>query len=476
METSRNNRKKWIIRTAALAAAAVLLVLALLLLAGRQGLSARFDDPREILAEYDESAFPALSLEADGTASVRLTRNDLYSYASRAGLLDTLTEALSQRGCSDAGVRISDGVFSVYARCRSLRLLRLTYKAQLGVTWQAGQLVFTPEKVWLGSALVLPESRWPELFSRPLAVDPGEVGRSILDAAVRGEALEIRLAGLNEAFTGRLEADRGMLCAAAICGVPVTDDEGAAALLSSAPEGLIPMDAAEGLLRQSENVPETLFSLLSGCTAESLETLWPELEANYRAALLAQARSGAAQRREALDAALAAEQSRYEKLLSAVREAYKGGALAIGETGFVSASTGEPITAGSLTALSATDTDSRIVFLYTLRGSREICLSDMPPLSEVPRAGKKVDETRLRLADAYDLGVVLTSEGNVPLLLHRHREGSFILRVLSDADYVSALVERSIPVLCVDDLPPSATRYRRSAGEGWNDALILLLK
>ena len=476
MDTSRTNRKKWIIRTAALAAAAVLLVLALLLLAGRQGLSARFDDPREILADYDQASFPALNLDPDGTASVRLTRDDLYSYALRAGLLDPLRETLAERGCSDAGVRISDGAFSVYARCRSLRFLNLIYKARVNLTWEAGQLIFTPEKVWLGSALILPQNRWPELFSQELRLDPGDVGRSVLSAEVRGEALEVRLAGLNEAFTGRLEADRGMLCAAAICGVPVTDNEGAAALLSSSPEGLIPMEAAEGLLRQTDNVPETLYALLSGCTVGSLETLWPQLEENYRAALLAVVRNDAAQRRSALEAVLATEQSRYEKLLSAVREAYKGGALAIGETGFVSASTGEPVTAGALTALSATDTDSRIVFLYTLRGSREICLSDMPPLTEVPRAGKKVDESRLNLAAAYDLGVVLTSEGNVPLLLHRHRDGAFILRVLSDADYVSVLVERSIPVLCVDDLPPSATRYRRGAGEGWNDALILLLK
>ena len=159
-----------------------------------------------------------------------------------------------------------------------------------------------------------------------------------------------------------------------------------------------------------------------------------------------------------------------------MREAYKGGALAIGATDFISVSTGEPVTAGGLTALSATDTDSRIVFLYTLRGSRDICLSDMPDLATVPRSGKKVDESRLNLAAAYDLGVVLTSEGDVPLLLHRHRDGSFILRVLSDTDYVSVLVERGIPVLCVDDLPPAAARYRRGAGDGWNGAQILLLK
>ena len=72
--------------------------------------------------------------------------------------------------------------------------------------------------------------------------------------------------------------------------------------------------------------------------------------------------------------------------------------------------------------------------------------------------------------------MVLTSEGNVPLLLHRNRDGSFILRVLSDADYVSVLVEREIPLLCADDLPPAAASWRRPSGEGWNGALILLLK
>ncbi len=476
MEAPRPNRKKWIFSVAALAGAAALLLLALLLLAGGRGLSARFDDPEELLSSYDPAAFPALTLEPDGAALVRLSKDDLYYYARSAGLLEPLAEELAQRGCTDAGVRFGEGGATVYARCRTFRFLTLTYKARCAVAWQNGRLTLAPEKVWLGNALVLPEKRWPELFRRELGADPGPVGKSVLEAAVKGESLEIRLLGLGEELTGRLEADRGLLCAAGICGVAVTDDSGAAALLSSAPEGLISMDGAEALLQSSGDVPAALAALLSGCTAESPDTLWQGLPEPYRSSLLDRVKKDTEERRSALESSLAAEQAKYEKLLTAVREAYKGGALAIGDTGFFSVSTGESVTAGALTALSASDTDSRIVLLYTARNSREICLSDMPALKAVPRAAEKPNEKRLSAADACDLGVVLTSEGNVPLLLHRNRDGSFILRVLSDADYVSVLVEREIPLLCADDLPPAAASWRRPSGEGWNGALILLLK
>jgi|GEM_PF-966677 len=476
MEKTRPGRKKWIIRAAILAAAAALVILALLLLAGGRGLTARFDNADEILADYDSASFPTLSLDPDGTAVLRLARNDLYYFARSAGVLDTLREALAQRGCTGVGLRLADGSAMVYARCRTLGFLPLIYRARVSMTWQDGQLVFTPEKVWLGSALSLSENRRPELFRSELRVDPGPVAESVLGAAVRADALEVRLSGLGEPLTGQLRTESTLLCAAGIYGVAAAEDEGAAALLASAPEGMIPMDAAEALLRSSQNVPETLTCLLAGCTPESVETLWPELEVNYRRSLLARVRQAAGERRAAVESALAAEQTKYEKLLTAVRESYKSGSLAIGETGFVNALTGEPVTAGALTALSASDTDSRIVLLCTLRGSREICLADMPALDDVPRRSRKVDESRFSAADVYDLGVVLTSEGNVPLLLHRHRDGSFLLRVLSDTAYVSALVERGIPVLCVDDFPVPSRVVRRSAGEGWNGAQLLLLK
>ena len=476
MEKAPASGKKWILWIALIIAAAVFITVALLVLAGGKGLSARFDDPGQILSAYDPETFPALTLEPDGVASVRMARDDLYYFARKAGILDALEDTLAQQGCTGMGLRLADGGAVVYARCRTLGFLPLTYKAKVAVDWQDGVLTVTPEKVWLGNAISLSPRRWPDVFGSPLRIDPGAVSDSVLSVSLKGEALEVRLTGLGEPLTGQLLADRDMLRAAGIYGVSVSDDETAAALLSSAPEGVISMDAADGLLRSAADAPEALTALLAGCTSESVQSLWPELETNYRRALLSRVAQAAEERHAAVDGALALEQARYEKLLTAVRESYKSGSLAIGETGFFSAASGEAVTAGGLTTLSATDTDSRIVFLYTLSDSRDVCLEDMPAVSTVPRADRKVDESRLSSAEVYDLGVVLTSEGNVPLLLHRDRDGAFLLRVLSDTDYVSALVERSIPVLCADDFPEPACVVTRDSGEGWNGAQILLLK
>ena len=197
MSSPRQTRKKWITWIAALGGAAALL-LALLLLAGGRGLSARFDNPEDILSSYDPASFPALALAEDGSALLRLTRDDFYYYARSAGLLGPLRETLRSRGCTAAGLRLGDGGVTICARCRSLGFLTLTYKARCAVTWADGRLILTPEKIWLGNALVLSEKRWPELFRQELSVDPGPVGQSVLEAAVRGEALEVRLAGLGE--------------------------------------------------------------------------------------------------------------------------------------------------------------------------------------------------------------------------------------------------------------------------------------
>jgi hypothetical protein len=179
----------------------------------------------------------------------------------------------------------------------------------------------------------------------------------------------------------------------------------------------------------------------------------------------------AAARRSALDAYLAGEQNKYEKLLSAVREMYKCGSLAIAENGFVSA--GKMLDPGELTSLPVTATDCRVVFLWS-DDPAGVCREGMPCVDDVPRAGRHVMEELLVPGTVYDLGVVLTSEGDVPLLLHRSADGRFILRQISEGLYVSMLVEHSNPVLCMDELAAPALVLERPAGEGWTGAAIEL--
>ena len=97
----------------------------------------------------------------------------------------------------------------------------------------------------------------------------------------------------------------------------------------------------------------------------------------------------------------------------------------------------------------------------------------MPCVGAVARTGKKVMEGLLAEGAVYDLGVVLTSEGGRPLLLHARADGCFVMREISDALYVSILVERSNPVVSADELPAPARELARPSGEVWSGAVIL---
>ena len=114
MPHSPSKGKKWIIAVLIVVCAIVLAGAALLILGGR-GLSARYDDAAALLSEYDGSQTPARSVRDDGSVALRLTREDLYWYARRYGLLDDIRADLSRLGIDSAGFRLSDGKLTVYA-------------------------------------------------------------------------------------------------------------------------------------------------------------------------------------------------------------------------------------------------------------------------------------------------------------------------------------------------------------------------
>ena len=103
----------------------------------------------------------------------------------------------------------------------------------------------------------------------------------------------------------------------------------------------------------------------------------------------------------------------------------------------------------------------------------EYCTRDMPAAGEVTRADKSAMDGLLDPATRYDLGVTLSSEGGVPLLICRRADDTFVLRELDEAQFVSLLVERSNPVLDMAALPAPGEQIERPAGEGWSGAVIL---
>ena len=469
MTERASKRKKWILWLG-LILALVLLGVTVLLLLGRSGLSARYDAADQVTAGYDPSAGAALTLADDGTLTVRLTREDIYWYAGRYGVLDLVEERLAAAGADAMGFRLSDSRLTVYARCRTLGLLPLAYKATCSVRWDGSALVLTPERVWLGQRISLPEQRWPTLFSQALRLPMESVSPTVFDAYLDGDALVLRLEGLRNRSFGQLVTDRSLMEAMALFSRPETD-EAVVDWLSALPTDKLPMDQARELCLAAEDVSGAITEMLACSTTDSVPSVWEAMDDFVRRIWGRNLSVAAAARRSELDAYLAGKQNKYEKLLSAVREMYKCGSLSIAENGFVSA--GQMLDPGDLTSLSVTATDCRVVFLYAQAHPENICTSDMPCVDDVPRVGKKVMDEQLIPGTVYDLGVVLTAEGGQPVLLHARQDGSFALREISEALYVSILVERSNPVIDLDALPRPARELSRPSGEGWNGAVIL---
>ena len=94
-------------------------------------------------------------------------------------------------------------------------------------------------------------------------------------------------------------------------------------------------------------------------------------------------------------------------------------------------------------------------------GAPEVSQADMPVLKNVERRGAKALDG-LDPEHAYDVGVVLTTDGGVPALLYRRSGGEIVVRELSAEQYVDILVSGSRPLINVDTLPAPAQEFSGS--------------
>ena len=470
MASSRKKGKKWIwipvlVLVAALAVGAVLLVV------GGRGLSARYDDAEALLRDYDSAQTPAVTPAEDGGVTLRLTREDLYWYARRYGLLEDVRRDLADAGISAAGFRLSDGRLTVFARYTTWGILPLHYQASIVLEWDGG-LRFRTEKLSFGNHMTIPRSRWPEVFSRTYAIPGEKISPLVRGAYLEGDALVLVHEGLTASMRGEAQPDAELLHTMALFGVRSEGDGLLEDFVRSRAPEAISAEEIRALL-SADARSDALERLLCLCRSGEPGALWAEADMLTEDMLCRPLRHAVSERRAALEARLAAEQAKYEKLLLAVRESYKSGGLAIAETGFVSLTTGQAFDPAALTTLSASATDCRIVFLWSSRGGGEYCTRDMPAAGEVTRADKTAMDGLLDPATRYDLGVTLSSEGGVPLLICRRADDTFVLRELDEAQFVSLLVERSNPVLDMAALPAPGEQIERPAGEGWSGAVIL---
>ena len=451
----------------ALTAAAVLI-----LIIGSRSVSENLDDPAAILAAYDPDAFAGLTLREDGSVRLRLEKRDLYWFAEKSGLTETIAGRLREdRFFREAGFRITGGWIVMSLTRRAGGILPLSYRAYLRVYLEEGELCLRADKVILGTRTVLKPERWPAVFRRELRLDlsgaalPGE----LVTAELVGSALELTMKGLWADSPVRLTPEASLIRAMRLFGAsPDTLPETIRGLLGardgqiSAPEA---MDQALG----SGHAREATSQILALCTADSVEELRNEDGELWRDWLWEPLEQGAEVYRSRLEAFLSGKQKEYEKLLFSARELYRSGSLGIENVGFFSASTGETVHPGTLSRLNVTATDSRIVFLTSAVG--EVGLEDMPAMLDVPRRDWITMDRELDWKLDVDLGVLITTEGGVPILLYRRGDGTLVFRQVTDSVYVAALVSRPIPQIDVDDLEP-VEEVRRSSGESFSGAVL----
>jgi len=259
--------------------------------------------------------------------------------------------------------------------------------------------------------------------------------------------------GLRQALSGQLLLDMDVLSALKIYGWDSVDKWGMLDWAIGLGTDKVPMAEAHERILNSGNAVGALAELLSCCTGSSrMEILggWDRFTLEFAAMVVDQE---ASECRQVLQRYVAAQQWKYEKLLTSIREMYKSGALSLGEKGFHITQSGEVFDHTTLTSgLSITPLDSRVVLLSTDRGgAQSIRTTDMPLLGDAPRMNLRSVKT-LDTERIYDIGILLTTEGGVMALVHYRNDGAFVLRQLTETVYIELLLCRTNPALCIDDL------------------------
>lgn len=457
----------WLIALALLLLA--LVTATLIFLVGSRGVSADADKAHAILAAYDADAFPGASLREDGTLEMDLGKADLYRFAADHALSGQVRAWLQRdERLLSAGFRISGGALTISLTRRAGGFLPLSYRATAGARLEGMRLVVEVSEVKLGSRITLSESRWPAVLRQGLVVDLSgtDFAGELLSAELMGSELNVRLRGLTAPRSGILTLDKELAAGLRCFGLSPETLE-----LFSA-EGTVTAEELCAAAIASGDAADYLAEAMSLCEKEGIAVLWRGSSTIEGLWLWGPLRQETAERREALEAALTERQYPYEKLLLAVRELYRSNALGILETGFYNPATGESVHAGTLSRLEVTAIDSRLVFLVNAEG--EAAPEDMPALLDVPRKNWLSMDKDMDWKASVDMGVLLTTEGGVPILLYRRADGALVLREVTEELYVSAMVSRTTPQLDMQSLPPM-TVYERSAGEGYSGAVIGLL-
>lgn len=167
---AKRGARAWAI---AIPAGILLLLLLAAFLIGNGGASAFRDDVDAILAAPRSEELGELSFADDGSAVVRLYKNDLYVLADESGVLPGLRRQMRERVRRSRFRHPPDRRKD--ARMLSQRVLGLVPVSMQIVTslsWDGTGIVIHAESVLLGSRTALPKSLWPGQRARGLPRGP----------------------------------------------------------------------------------------------------------------------------------------------------------------------------------------------------------------------------------------------------------------------------------------------------------------
>lgn len=370
---AKRGARAWAI---AIPAGILLLLLLAAFLIGNGGASAFRDDVDAILAAPRSEELGELSFADDGSAVVRLYKNDLYVLADESGVLPGLRRQMRERfGDLDFGIRLTGGKMRVCISQRVLGLVPVSMQIVTSLSWDGTGIVIHAESVLLAAGRRCRNRSGRTACARTSAWTlprPGARRKSrtyILTAAPPWwRPCPLRLPAGDS-----LHPDAQLLEKIRFFGA---DDktESAAALLDRLAAGDVPSE---------DELP-------AGSRAELLAWLLALQTDDGDSAMFSTFFARRSERiREDIDAFLSAEEGKYVKLLTSVRELYKSRALRIEQNGFYVISTNRQFDPFATTELSATATDARVVLLTSGSGAPEVSQADMPVLKNVERRGAK---------------------------------------------------------------------------------------
>lgn len=445
--------------------------------------SKRYDEVSEILAEYDPVDFRGVTIAADGSLQVRLEKDDIYWYASEYGILQRFEQRLDALADTSGweirryGFHIEDD--QVILHLFAARRLPAYFRVVFDVECQGTVLYLQPEEVAISGYLELDPRHWPSLLPREgfrLDFAGMDISGCLRSVCVGDKAIVLESDGLTQALSGQLRLDMSLLRALETYGCEKVDRLGIFDWALKLGTDKVPMAEAHDRVLNSGNAADAMADLLSCCTDSSrMEVLggWDRFTLEFAGMSV---QNAAMDRRQALQRYIAAEQWKYEKLLTSIREMYKAGALSVNETGFSMTQSGALLDHTNFSGnLSITTLDSRPVLLYTERGGATcIRTTDMPPLGTVPRVNER-SVKHLEQDRIYDIGMLLTTENDVMALVHYRNDGAFVLREVPEGLYTQVLLSRALPTLCIDALYAPEDRTPSQAASPTSNYEIIFL-